>query len=238
MQLLGRWHAFKDYGEERMVAMKIAMMKRMGHGESSRNMPPSPIPGGEYWDMAAGMNAQGFIHRELEPGTNYSFFDYSPFVVSYLKTAAELAGAGNAAVVEGDINKLERPAKPLAVLRTKNAVYYVPGFDKKLETMTDWIAPGGQLVIQNDPGAGQRSMIIEKHGPVIRRLLAEGWELEYGFSGRPGKYSNYTLDTLVLTRPKLAREKAPAEAEGAWKAYSGAVAKVNAEEKAFGLLFR
>lgn len=237
MELLGRWNAFQDHGQERLIAMKIAMMKRLGQ-TPARNLPPSPIPGGDYWDMAAGMNAQGFIHRELEPGVNYSFFDYSPFVVSYLKTAAELAGAKNATAVEADLLKLERPAKPLAVLRTKNAVHYVPGFDKKLETMTDWIAPGGQLIVQNDPNPAQRSMIIEKHGPLIRRLIAEGWEFEYGFSGSPGNWGGYALDTITLTRPKAAARKTAAEAAREWSSYERAVRYLEKSFDPFAGLFR
>jgi hypothetical protein len=189
--------------------------------------------------MASGMNAQGFIQRELDPRTNYSFFDYSPYVVSYLKTAAELSGRKNATVVEADLNALTKPAKPLAVLRTKNAVHYVPGFDKKLEEMVDWIAPGGQLIIQNDPGPGQRSLIVGKHGPVIRRLLAEGWAMEYGFSGYRGKWGEYALDTLVLTRPKkAAKPLSDAEVEKAWKTYVSAVAAIDADYSPFGFLFR
>ena len=237
MQLLGRWNAFQDHAKEPMIAMRIAMMKRLGQ-TVPRNLPPSPIPGGEYWDMAAGMNAQGFIHRELEPGTRYSFFDYSPFVVSYLQTAAELAGAKNAAAVEADLLQLKRPAKPIAVLRTKNAVHYVPGFDKKLETMTDWIAPGGQLIIQNDPNPAQRSMIIEKHGPLARRLIAEGWEFEYGFSGSPGEWGGYALDTIVLTRPKAAVEKTAAEAARQWSSYERAVQYLERRFDPFAGLFR
>lgn len=237
MELLGRWNAFQDHGQEQLIAMKIAMMKRLGH-TVPRNLPPSPIPGGEYWDMAAGMNAQGFIHRELEPGTNYSFFDYSPFVVSYLKTAAELAGAKNASAVEVDLLQLKRPAEPLAVLRTKNAVHYVPGFDKKLETMTDWIAPGGQLIIQNDPNPAQRSMIIEKHGPLARRLIAEGWEFEYGFSGSPGEWGGYALDTIVLTRPKAAVPTTAAEAARQWSSYERAVQYLERSFNPLGFLFR
>ncbi|MBI2386800.1 MAG: hypothetical protein HYV14_12395 [Elusimicrobia bacterium] len=237
MELLGRWNAFRDHGQEKLIAMKIAMMKRLGQ-TVPRNLPPSPIPGGEYWDMAAGMNAQGFIHRELEPGTRYSFFDYSPFVVSYLNTAAELAGAKNAAAVEADLLQLKRPAKPLAVLRTKNAVHYVPGFDKKLETMTDWIAPGGQLIIQNDPNPEQRSVIIGKHGPLIRRLIAEGWAFEYGFSGSPGEWGGYALDTITLTRPALAFEKTAAEAQREWSSYERAVQYLEKRFDPFAGLFR
>ncbi len=237
LQLLGRWHAHKDYAQETVMSARTAMMRRLGRGPAV-NLPPSPIPRGEYWDMAAGMNAQGFIHREIDASTHYSFFDYSPFVVSYLRTAAALAGAKNVSVVEGDINKLTRPAQPLAVLRTKNAVNYVPGFERKLEEMADWIAPGGQLIIQNDPNPAQRSTIISKHGPLIRRLIAAGWEIEYGFSGRPGKFSEYGLDTLILTRPRLAWEKTPVEADAAWRAYAAAVAKADAEFNPFGFLFR
>lgn len=238
MQLLGRWSAFGSHAEERLIAAKLAAMKAAGQ-EYQPHLPPSPIPNGEYWDMAAGMNAQGFIQRELDPNTNYSFFDYSPFVVSYLKTAAELAGKKNATIIEGDINALTKPAKPIAVLRTKNAVHYVPGFDKKLEEMSDWIAPGGQLIIQNDPGAGQRSLVVGKHGPLIRRLLAEGWAVEYGFSGYGGKWGGYALDTLVLTRPKkAAKPLAAAEVESRWKAYLAAVAKIDADYNPFAFLFR
>lgn len=217
--------------------MRIEMMRRAGQ-EPGRNMPPSPIPHGEYWDMAAGMNAQGFIHRELDPNTNYSFFDYSPFVVSYLKTAAELAGKPNAAVVEGDINKLTKPAKPLAVLRTKNAVHYVPGFDKKLEEMADWVAVGGQLIIQNDPNPGQRQLIIDGHGALIRRLLAEGWGIEYGFSGHDGKYGAYALDTLVLTRPGAGAKRDPIQADVAWKKYAEAVHHADGAQDPIAMLFR
>jgi hypothetical protein len=188
--------------------------------------------------MAAGMNAQGFIHRELDPATNYTFFDYSPFVVSYLKTAAELAGVKNAAVVEADLNKLTRPAKPLAVLRTKNAVHYVPGFDKKLETMADWVAPGGQIIIQNDPNPGQRAIIIEKHGHLIRRLISEGWAFEYGFSGSPGNWGGYALDTITLTRPKLAAKAGIQEAERQFSSYERAVQYLERRFNPMDLLFR
>jgi hypothetical protein len=215
-----------------MDAAKRAGVPVRGHRP---HLPPSPIEGGEYWDMAAGMNALGFIHRELDPKTNYSFFDYSPYVASYLETAAQIAGKANAKVVEGDIGALTRPAKPVAVLRTKNAVHYVPGFAKKLEEMAGWIAPGGQLVIQNDPNPGQRSLIREGHGDLIKRLVSEGWTMEYGFSGRPGKFSEYALDTLVLTRPKTAAA-ARIDPSAEWGAYVRAVAKVDSEPDMNSLL--
>ena len=225
-EMLGRWFAFKDHPQ---------MLRDRG---TERFMPPSPIARGEYWDMAAGMNAAGYIYHELEPNMNYTFFDYSPFAVSYLKTAVELSGAKNASIVEGDINKLTKPAKPLAMLRTKNAIHYVPGFDKKLEEMSDWIAPGGQLAIQNDPGPGQRILIVDKHGPLIRRLISEGWALEYGFSGARGKFSDYGFDTLILIRPTFAQKKTAQETARIWSAYSEAVRLRNAEYNPFFAMFR
>lgn len=238
LRLLGRWSAFQDHGKEKLLSMQIAMMKRLGQDGPAPHLPPSPMPGGEYWDMAAGMNARSFIHRELDPAVNYTFFDYSPFVVSYLQTAAELAGVRNASVVEADLNTLARPAKPLAVLRTKNAVHYVPGFDRKLEEMADWIAPGGQIIIQNDPNPGQRELIIEKHGPLVRRLIAAGWEFEYGFSGSPGNFGVYGLDTITLTRPKGPSMKTPVDAAREWASYERAVQYLERSFNPFGSLFR
>lgn len=237
MRLLGAWMAHHDSATELAQAPMLAMMKKIGRGPAP-HLTPSPIEGGEYWDMAAGMNALGFIHRELDPKTSYSFFDYSPFVVSYLKTAAAIKGVKNLVVVEGDIGALQKPAKPIAVLRTKNAVHYVPGFAKKLEEMADWIAPGGQLVIQNDPNPGQRSLIVDGHGALIRRLLSEGWGIEYGFSGYDGVYGKYALDTLVLTRPKAPSPRSAADAAESWSRYRAAVARIDADTNPFAFLFR
>jgi SAM-dependent methyltransferase len=161
--------------------------------------------------------------NELEPGTHYSFFDHSPFVVSYLQTVAELQGA-DVSVVEGDIRQLKRPAHPLAVLRTKNAVAYVPDFENKLEEMADWVAPGGRLVLQNDPVDGQRELIIEKHGPLALRLLREGWDLSIEFESQRG--AEHSLDTLIFTRPKgAAPTRTAAEAKAAWQRYVAAARK-------------
>jgi SAM-dependent methyltransferase len=237
MRLLGRWMAYNDHAEEKAREPQMALMKRLGRGPSP-HLTPSPITNGEYWDMAAGMNAQGFIHRELDPNVNYSFFDYSPFVVSYLETAAELAGKKNAKIVEGDIGALQKPVKPIAVLRTKNAVHYVPGFAKKLEEMVDWVAPNGQLVIQNDPNPGQRTLIINGHGALIRRLLAEGWTAEYGFSGYEGKFGKYALDTLVLTKPAAPTAVAADKVASAWRAYTNEVDRINNDFNPFAMFFR
>jgi hypothetical protein len=201
------------------------------------HMTPNPLEGGEYWDMAAGMNAGGYINREIDSKSDYSFFDISPFVVSFLNETARQTGKSNAKAVKADLLQLQKPAKPLSVLRSKNAIAYVPGFGKKLEEMADWIAPGGQLVIQNDPNPGQRSLITGDHGPLIQRLIAEGWDMQYGFSGDSGPLGKYGYDTLVLTRPIGPRQVESLEAAARWKDYVRAVQKADDRFDPFGGLF-
>jgi hypothetical protein len=218
MEALGRAAAHEFFVRQRAVAEMTARgLVSPGEGVEGRDLPRNSLDSGEYWDMAAGMNAAHFIMKELEPGTHYSFFDLSPLVVSYLRTVAELQGA-DVSVVEGDIQTLTRPARPLAVLRSKNAVAYVPNFEKKLEEMADWIAPGGRLVLQNDPTSGQRDQIIKKHGPLALRLLQQGWDLSIEFADQPG--AEHALDTLIFTRPKAAaKPRTAAAAEAAWGRY-------------------
>ncbi len=225
LEALGRAAAYKFFVEQRLVAKMTALgMVRPGAPEEGRHMPRNALGSGDYWDMAAGMNAAGFIMKELEPGTHYSFFDFSPFVTSYLNTVAEMSGA-DVSVVEEDILRLARPARPLSVLRTKNAVAYVPNFEKKLEEMADWIAPGGRLVLQNDPMPGQRELIIKKHGALARRLLQEGWDMSFEFASDPG--AAHALDTLIFTRPKTPVRP---RTSVSWQRYVDAVQKVNRDD--------
>lgn len=227
-EALGREQAIAFFKTERAQARGRALLARMMGADERRHMPRNELGSGDYWDMAAGMNAGGFILRELEPGTRYSFFDYSPFVVSYLKTLASLSGS-DAQVVEADLHGLKKPEKPLAVLRSKNAVAYVKGFEKKLATMTDWIAPGGRLILQNDPMPGQRDLILEKHGPLALRLLEEGWDFSFEFTSARG--SEHALDTLIFTRPRVdGVHRSRNEARAMWERYRKAVEYANARE--------
>jgi SAM-dependent methyltransferase len=178
--------------------------------------------------MAAGMNAGGFILRELEPGTRYSFFDFSPYVVSYLNAIAKHKGA-EAAAIEADILKLQKPERPLAVLRSKNAVAYVPGFEKKLSEMADWVAPGGRLVLQNDPNSAQRGLIVRNHGPLALRLIEEGWDFKFEFAS--SRAAEHALDTLILTRPKAeGLRRSTEETRELWERYLAAVKYADARE--------
>lgn len=223
--VLGRWYAGIKYQEQK------APRKNVPH------LTPNPLGRGEYWDMAAGLNAGGYIMREVDSASDYSFFDLSGFVTAVLNETARLAGKPNAKAVQENLLALKKPAKPLSVLRTKNAIAYVPGFDKKLEEMADWVAPGGQLVIQNDPNPGQRSLVVKHHGPLIRDLLSKGWAIEYGFSRKSGPFSEYGFDTLVLVRPAALKTVRAREVNDLWNAYVRAVKKADDEFNPFGGLF-
>jgi hypothetical protein len=219
--VLGRWLARAE------AADPLRIMEAMMGVVSRGHLPENPLGRGAYWDIASGMNAAGMIRGELDGRSDYAFIDANPFVASYLRETADLARARGARVLEGDVNALTRPAEPLAVLRVKNAAAYVPGFAAKLEAMADWIAPGGRLAIQNDPNPGQRHLIREKHGPLIRRLLEEGWTLSYSFARSPS--SSFVLDTILLDRPSgEAARRSPAEAAAVWAGWLRASAYADA----------
>jgi hypothetical protein len=229
LQALGRRAAAEYVGQALAARLQASGFRDRRGGEAERrHMPRNDLGSGDYWDMAAGMNAGGFILSELEPGTRYSFFDFSPFVVAYLNAVAARHGA-DAAAIEADILKLQRPERPLAVLRTKNAVAYVPGFEDKLAEMADWVAPGGRLVIQNDPMAGQRLLIVQKHGALAQRLIEEGWSFAFEFES--SRAAAHDLDTLSFTRPKgPASPRSPQETRAEWGRYLAAVKFANARE--------
>lgn len=184
-------------------------------------LPPNPLGTGEYWDLASGIHAGNFILWGLEAATRYRFFDVSPFVIEYLNEIQRLAlekgvaGAGNVEIVSQDVRTIDRPSAPLSGIRAKNVHTYVPGFEKDLEVMAGWIAEGGQLVIENDPG-WQRHGIIEKLGPMIQRLIENGWRFEFRLYNDPVPTHNPALETLILTRPKAGR---PLVSKASWKDY-------------------
>jgi hypothetical protein len=198
----------------------------MGRGEAP-HMPPAPKGvAGEYWDMAAGINGGRYVRRpEVDKTTPYVMFDLSPFAAAYIRESAAMAGKPNVSTREEDLMRIARPAEPLAVLRTKNAVAYVPGFAAKLEEMADWIAPRGQLIIQTDPGPGRHEFLIQHHEALVRRLLREGWTMQVGFSGGAGELGRYGYDSLVLTRP--ADGAARADQSASWTSYLESVRYAN-----------
>src|SRR5581483_8475363 len=117
----------------------------------------------------------------------------------------------------------------VAVIRSKNAISYVDGFEKKLEEMVDWIEPGGQLIIQTNWlfgfVTGQHTNVIEKHGPLALRLLQEGWGFEF-HSGA----ATYAFDTWIFTRPKGAAT--PRSKEEVEKMWPWGLSKASAVQKA------
>jgi hypothetical protein len=191
-------HELISNGALNLRLKQLASMSE--EGNTRRRLPLNPLGEGEFWDMASGLDADRFILRELEPGTHYTFFDRSPYVVSVLRHVAELSGASfQVSVVEKNILDLRLPRRPLAVLRNKNAGAYVDGFPQKLELMTNWIKKGGKLVFQNDPWYLGRNKFIEWHGALALRLLREGWEMATSFAVSPA--AEHDLDTVSLIRP-------------------------------------
>jgi len=188
VELLAKHGAFRDFA--------AAWRQRdLGH-----QLPAAPLERGEYWDLAAGPNAAHLMMGRLNPKLAYKFFDSSPYVVEYLnETRRMLASAGAAApieIVRADVRQLARPPTPIAVLRAKNVWSYVQNFAGPLERMTEWIAPGGVLLLQTDKSLGQKINLIDQLGRVVERLLASGWTLNFD-AGRHER----DLETLTLTRP-------------------------------------
>lgn len=215
---LGREQARQDFPN--------AMANRFHDG-----LPANPLPGGEYWDLAAGPNAMGHMAGQRDPKTTYVFFDRSAFVVSYLETGRQmLANAGvkmdNVKIVQVDLRKLGAPKTAPSVIRWKNVHTYVSGYEKRMEEIAGWLAPGGRLILENDPGVGQRITNLKLLGPIVNRMIAEGWAFDFQPLGRGD------LETMTLTKPAAplsaqARRDAHRASLRRWDAYARAVDEAN-----------
>ena len=202
--------------------------------DGRRHLPPDSGVEGEYWDLAAGIHAGGFMtEKEIQPGVPYALVDRSHFVTSFLNEVRERTGSSSVRVVESDVLTLRKPEKPLSVLRAKNVNAYVPEIGSKLEEMSGWIAPGGKLYLQTDPSAGQRMGMRRTHGALAKRLIEEGWGFEFGFTGESsGAYAGYALDTIAFTRPAgAATPRSSVEASRLWESYLHAEQRATLREQ-------
>ena len=208
----------------RFVALLAQEAARENYARAAKpgfieELPPNPLSGGEYWDFASGPNGARLMMGPRDSATTYRFFDRSAYVVEYLTEMKRLMladgkPAANVEIAQADVRRMARPPTPISVIRSKNVHTYVDGFVPELERMTDWVAPGGDLVLQNDPG-GQRQATIRQLGPMIERLLAKGWRLRFGgFAQAPGE-----LETLTLSRPRRGGAKPDAASRKVWKEY-------------------
>jgi hypothetical protein len=174
--------------------------------------PPKDIQG-EYWEMGAGASSLGSF-ASFDPKTHYVLFEKSPFIKGYLDVAIEGKHV-NAEAVCIDVRNIQRPSGPIAALRAKNMVSYAPGFEKKLFEMADWIAPGGQIILQSDYRLGHpetfQKMLIEPYGSLIKDLAARGWRFEYYLS------TKYGHPTIILTRPLQGAAVADQNFETRWR---------------------
>lgn len=197
-------------------------------------LPANPLKGGEYWDLAAGPNALGHMAGKRDPKTTYVFFDRSAFVISYLETGRQmLARAGapmdNVKIVQVDLRELGKPKTAPSVIRWKNVHTYVDGYEQRMEEIAGWLAPGGRLILENDPGAGQRLTNLKLLGPIINRMIAEGWAFDFEPLGRGD------LETMTLTKPAApptaqGRRDAHRDSLRRWSAYATAAAEANRME--------
>lgn len=199
--------------------------------------PAPPFKGGEYWDLASGPNAAEWIRAGLDPDTHYRLFDDAAYATAFLREAVALGRANGeiaarVTVERADVRALAPPSAPLAAIRAKNVHGYVPGGAEALERMTEWIAEGGQLILQNYPQPGHRRSEIEELGPMIGRLIERGWVLE---RREPGPYdpefTHVVAYTLSFTKPRadlsapVRRERAERSQE-VWDAYQMEVARM------------
>jgi SAM-dependent methyltransferase len=202
------------------VAQHIADRESSYHA-----LPENPYAEGDYWDLATGPNGQGLLLAGLSERHNYRFIDSSLYSVALLREAVKelrrenfFPASKRIEIEQADILRLAPPKEPLAAIRAKNVNVYVPGLPKAMERMADWLAPGGQFIIQTDDSPGQRQRMVEDYEALARDLTAQGWILEYSFSSE----DQSGFDTLTLTRPKPG---VTPQSRRTWRDFANAVEK-------------
>ncbi len=189
--------------------------------QTHQSLPANPLPGGEYWDLAS-VNAADLMRQDLDPATRYRFFDISFFVVECLKETVRHLGLTNVSIERQDIRHLAPPTGPLAVIRAKNTVSYVPDFEKKLEEMASWLQVGGQLILQSETDPDHRAIIVDWHAPLAEKLIRDGWRFEYQLVEDDSRLKRFPipLDTLKFTKPGVNIDRASvATSQALWQKY-------------------
>ena len=85
---------------------------------------------------------------------------------------------------------------------------------------------------------GQSMGMAREHGPIIQKLLSQGWTIDYGFVGDSSKWGHYGYDTLTLTRPRQEKPVPQQAVQALWQAYQKAMMESNAGFNPFMLFFR
>ncbi len=188
---------------ERMAMIK-AQREALGHPWirwKASTFPYNPLLGTSSIDIASGHNLV-----DLADGMNrlgaYIAVDNSHFVATYLNEYFRLKGfrSANMYVLEEDVTKMEKPVPRVGLVRCKNAWSYVAGLDRKLLEMADWLEPGGQLVLEEDPDNERRAVMRASMTALMRDLVAKGWKFEYSF-GHFDVNNRVQMDRVVLTKP-------------------------------------
>lgn len=171
---------------------------------------------GEYWDMASGTFALWNLEK-FKTSRTYRLFDVSPYVGRYLATNAR-ANELNIKVNIEDIRGVRRPSQPIAALRIKNAASYAKGFENKLPELAEWIAPGGQIFIQDTAFPVQFARSVHRFGPHIKTLMSRGWTFHFHDLMQP-----YSMYTLKLERPEKELPVAQGSIDKQWAEFINSV---------------
>ncbi|MBI2119963.1 MAG: methyltransferase domain-containing protein, partial [Elusimicrobia bacterium] len=155
-----------------------------------------------YLDLATGTNFIMFV-KHLKKDLKYILVDQSLFASTYLERLRKLSGKKNIQVLKEDILSLKFPSESLGAVRAKNVWSYVQLPKDYWNRVSEWIEPGGILVIQDDPYPSRR---LEVGLGLFLKLYFEfvvrkGWDVELKLGRNHGHPSNSPLDTLILKKP-------------------------------------
>ncbi|MEO0337097.1 MAG: hypothetical protein AAF202_11925, partial [Pseudomonadota bacterium] len=140
-----------------------------------------PNVDGAYMDVASGI--MWSVIKSLpvmDKNRPLVMLDNSPFVAGGIEAIANQLGMSNVDAQRTDLSNLEEVKKlrqPLALLRIKNTVSYVNGFEEVLPELLSWIEPGGKALFLFD-SRDQQEYAEHKHGEDIEKLINEGWTRE------------------------------------------------------------
>jgi chemotaxis methyl-accepting protein methylase/16S rRNA U516 pseudouridylate synthase RsuA-like enzyme len=213
----GRCLAYLEYYGEWESGVAPALLKHLPEN-------PAHLAQGIQWDLASGLNYREYL-RNFNPLTVYEAFDNDPIAVSWLRTRIELLGVGrHFRVREEDIRQVQKPERPLALVRMKNVFSYVKGFEDKFHEMLgvdvhagerDWFEEGGKIVFEfdrNTKGVGIFINHLILLSPIVETLLERGWTVEYELTGT----SMYNLSFTKPGSGQLISEASIADAKDRW----------------------
>ncbi|GEM_PF-2570911 len=168
-------------------AREIGQLNRIIAGHENPDAEANKKP---FYDLASGTNPF-YYFLNFSKDRKYVFVDKNPFVIAYLNQVKEalLETDDGMEVLEQDILDLDLAPGSVGTLRLCNVAVYVDVKDIPdawYEKLGEWMAPGGQIIIEFPPS----SKAYRKNRPIIRKLSKKlvkkgGWSLKWGhFDGK------------------------------------------------------